>query len=424
MVPRLLEVTFLRRDRLAGFGEADLTPVSLPHPLDILANMPNQPPVFLGDYWRDRPVEDGEAMRMLQTDMRFLKAQMGFEDPKDLAAKLDRLYYAVVPPGSGRTPSEDELEAFQDVSDGKWYTLSLAARRLEVAPEGYVTPRDPFFFCTAIEHVPWIKIDLYRTYDIEWIELRNRKDRDQSRAKHFYLRFSDDWSFNDAVMIAGRTGWSFVSQNPSPSFTAIRGVRARHVQVFGFLLGPHSGEVGIAACGEDGAGLIAGGDAVAAFGQRQHPDLDAPAATVEIGDAVMVEIEVEVVMSALDHGTGGQSVDEGFVRRDAGVAHNEFEVCIGGGVLERIRHELGRVEEGERFADRRAVDERVGGGEAQERDVDAVEAEAVGAMVDEVRDHLDPALIGAGDEGGHVVEDGGFMVAEVDDDGDFLGERR
>ena len=58
-IPRVHELTFLRKDRLSGFDKDQLHPVMLPHPLDIKRNVPNTPPLFLREGWlsSERPSE-------------------------------------------------------------------------------------------------------------------------------------------------------------------------------------------------------------------------------------------------------------------------------------------------------------------------------------------------------------------------------
>ena len=49
-MPRLLELTFLRRDRFSKRSLFNQTPVVLPHSLDII-NVLDEPPLFLGKTW-------------------------------------------------------------------------------------------------------------------------------------------------------------------------------------------------------------------------------------------------------------------------------------------------------------------------------------------------------------------------------------
>ena len=51
-IPRVAELTFLRKDRFAVGSGATLHPPQLPHPLDIPANVPGRPPLVACDFWR------------------------------------------------------------------------------------------------------------------------------------------------------------------------------------------------------------------------------------------------------------------------------------------------------------------------------------------------------------------------------------
>lgn len=50
-VPNVIELTFLRRDRLAVASNAVLIPPMLPHPLDIPFNVAGKSPLFLNEHW-------------------------------------------------------------------------------------------------------------------------------------------------------------------------------------------------------------------------------------------------------------------------------------------------------------------------------------------------------------------------------------
>jgi len=52
-IPRTLEITMVRSDvHEQALASAKALPPELPHPLDIVANVPSSPPIFLGSGWR------------------------------------------------------------------------------------------------------------------------------------------------------------------------------------------------------------------------------------------------------------------------------------------------------------------------------------------------------------------------------------
>jgi hypothetical protein len=62
-IPRILELTFLRKDRITNkYNES--SSVSLPHPLDI-TNVMGKPPLHLGQEWMDSPRQLKSKARMM-----------------------------------------------------------------------------------------------------------------------------------------------------------------------------------------------------------------------------------------------------------------------------------------------------------------------------------------------------------------------
>ncbi len=70
-VPRILEVTMIRMDRNVANPTQDLNPPLLPHPLDILWNVPGRSPKHLEASWLNgrRPLKS--VFRMVQDHLRF-----------------------------------------------------------------------------------------------------------------------------------------------------------------------------------------------------------------------------------------------------------------------------------------------------------------------------------------------------------------
>jgi hypothetical protein len=62
-IPRILELTFLRKDRFTDDGNKS-SPVSLPHPLDI-TNVLGKPPLHLGQEWMKSPRQLKSRARMM-----------------------------------------------------------------------------------------------------------------------------------------------------------------------------------------------------------------------------------------------------------------------------------------------------------------------------------------------------------------------
>lgn len=95
LVPQILEVTFLREDRLAGPDDS-VFPVYIPHPLDIPFNVRNREPLFLDDYWRGRPPNSDELSKMVKEILEYT------------AVKLDSVG------GKATSPLVADVKALQD----------------------------------------------------------------------------------------------------------------------------------------------------------------------------------------------------------------------------------------------------------------------------------------------------------------------
>lgn len=64
-VPRLIEVSLLRKDRFVGLNRENLIAPRLPHPLDLQVNTPDLPPLFLAREWREFGVRDNSDLPII-----------------------------------------------------------------------------------------------------------------------------------------------------------------------------------------------------------------------------------------------------------------------------------------------------------------------------------------------------------------------
>lgn len=71
-IPNVIELTFLRRDRLCAASNASLIPPTLPHPLDIPFNVASKPPLFLNEHWL------GSVNRSMVSEMRMIDDQINY----------------------------------------------------------------------------------------------------------------------------------------------------------------------------------------------------------------------------------------------------------------------------------------------------------------------------------------------------------
>ena len=231
-VPGLLEATFLRRDRFTDDAAGDV-PVSLPHRLDIPANMPGRPPVFLDDSWRGRPPEPEETVRMLSAEVAYLRRRVAVADAARADAERLHRQVALLQEAAGQAPPArpsrgDDAEAVGEVARGRPFVLSSAAgpRR-----RGAVAARAPFFFHTAEETDPRITIDLGAPRALDRIEIVNRTNRDLDRARGLFLRLGLAAEDESGPVVPVHTPPGFFETPPEPSRTPLGGVPARYVTI-------------------------------------------------------------------------------------------------------------------------------------------------------------------------------------------------
>ena len=169
-MPILLEVTLLRRDRLDRPGTQ--VPPQLPHDLDIDANMPHRPPVFLGDAWQDGG--RSAAARARETEITLAWHDREAVAHAGLAETMPRLVRAMAR-AQGRSP-RPPADTGPERARGAPFVLSAAATGQP--GRGTVGPAEPFFFQTApTGYFPMITVDLGRSLRLWRIEVDNRSDR-------------------------------------------------------------------------------------------------------------------------------------------------------------------------------------------------------------------------------------------------------
>lgn len=246
-VPPILEVTFLRRDRL----DPDKTqlPVRLPHPLDIQLNVQTRPPVFLDDWWRGRPPDAGEVALMLAAQTNYLRQNLtslqraadGFETWRSLMTEAFTAMHKQS--RDSRETASPNLSDLEEVASGKPYSLS-SSRRSE--PEsGIIQAKKPFFFHTLHESRPQISIDLGEVRTIEWLRLGNRTDTGQARASGLFARFGLS-EVDDGPILPLATPESFSARNPAPCLIELYGQKARFVTLIGTRSEPlHLSEIAV-----------------------------------------------------------------------------------------------------------------------------------------------------------------------------------
>jgi len=152
-MPHVLEVTFLRRDRLRG----PLIPPALPHPLDIGRCVGRMPPLILGEAWFDGPRPLESRIKMLEEQMEGMLAHDLPQRAQTLATTMTLLQRSLDTLSLRLTPPQDTA-ALAEVAEGRPYTLTSA--RYGMPLQGIVAA----LAGNVIETRPWpnqsIRIDL------------------------------------------------------------------------------------------------------------------------------------------------------------------------------------------------------------------------------------------------------------------------
>lgn len=186
-IPNVLELTYIRKDRVTAPTYAPL----LPHPLDVSQNVPNKPPLFLGEEWLEggRPLES--KLKMMEDRLDGFE-QVAASQPASLSADQGDLILRSLETLTEKTAAlaaqREGQDHERDVAAGRRYALSSSYG--EMSTTGHVQPSDTFFFHTGFGQNQFIQIDLGRVHDISRIRITNRADACFDRAKNLFAILS------------------------------------------------------------------------------------------------------------------------------------------------------------------------------------------------------------------------------------------
>lgn len=221
-IPHVLELTLVRNDHLTPGS----TPVLLPHPLDVSRNVERRPPLFLSESWCDggRPLES--RVKMLEDAQRFRDEVGGNDDASAAALSLTVRSLQTL----ARTAASGPVDArdLTEVARGAQYRLSSAyggGRR-----RGVVRPDGSYFFHTEFGTDQWIEVDLGRVVDVHRVEVVNRRDGYQDRARFLFLELSEgDAAGAEAYVVPVHKQGRLPAGAWRRCATELPGVRARYV---------------------------------------------------------------------------------------------------------------------------------------------------------------------------------------------------
>ncbi len=231
-IPVVMELTFLRRDRILDIH----VPVHVPHPLDII-NVKKNRAAFLGPPWApiNRSLESEVAVQKCHVHNLNLEIHALAEKEAVSRIKMLYLYDAfMAAQKNGREGGNPNKGGIMDLAKGKPFTLS-SRHPLDSNLE-LIESKEPFFFMTRESANPSITIDLEQDAIIEEIVVHNRTDRAFRRCDGLFVDLMDDLDAPKAILTipAFETPGFLRGEEPCLSIP-VGGVRARYVRIYSKL---------------------------------------------------------------------------------------------------------------------------------------------------------------------------------------------
>lgn len=237
--PNVIELSFLRRDRFTARDTTAWDPPMMPHPLDIPWNVPHKPPLFLNEFWNDGPRPLDAIIRELEIKLAFSK-----QAEADLRAEilaLAKVYELFVAANREQAVAHGIGDQRREVAAGRPFVLSSG---YSGRPSyGLVREQAPFFFHSGFGTEQTITIDLGDDHVITGIEIHNRTDCCQSRARHLCYSLHTDRvpSFGSGRPLDLPGG--FFDRGDGIAMTVVPRTTARYVTLFS----PHYTAIHLAA---------------------------------------------------------------------------------------------------------------------------------------------------------------------------------
>jgi hypothetical protein len=195
-IPDVIELTFIRRDRLEQYESASLRNPALPHPLDIL-NARDREPVVLNEHWIDGRTRNIESLfKMKDDEISFLKykiERVAAEAARALESGIELcLRCGDLSAPQGAKMRSDNQDSLVDYAGGAQYTLSSGYGDFSSSGTIPQAVEREYFFHTQIAANQWILIDLGQERDILRIVVGNRTGGAGNRARLLFASFYVD----------------------------------------------------------------------------------------------------------------------------------------------------------------------------------------------------------------------------------------
>lgn len=236
-IPKVHELTFLRRDRWDGVAPSDCHPPLLPHPLDVSQNVAKKPPLFLNEHWLESGQRAPEStIKMLSDQVSYLTQALkqaqsvpASPDNPDVLAALHRLaqHAASTLPALQSKPAATDLV---DLAAGKAFALS--SKHAACPKELIVMETRPFFFHTGEGRNQFITIDLETECRLFELHIANRSNACQERARCLFYCAHNEPTPNLKQGLPVTVDEAFLKQIDHISVTDLRGCQARYLTIF------------------------------------------------------------------------------------------------------------------------------------------------------------------------------------------------
>jgi hypothetical protein len=236
-IPRVHELTFLRKDRWLEANKNGYYKPLLPHPLDISQNNVDNPPLFLNEEWLESGKRAPESIiKMLSDQVDYLnrtlqdaKSREKLQTQSNSNTVLD-LHRLAQHAASTQTPITSRPAALIDLAHNSKFSLSStwAAN----PNEKIVTNNHPYFFHTQLGRNEFITVDLGEEYFLFELHISNRTDICKERARCLFYCAHSTPKPNLLTGLPVKIDEDFFSLNDAVSITQLVQCRARYLTVF------------------------------------------------------------------------------------------------------------------------------------------------------------------------------------------------
>jgi hypothetical protein len=230
-IPIVMELTFIRRDRLVLKSAEECHMPLIPHPLDITNNRKRKPIHLDGAWINYRQLEVESQLKVCQDEIEFLKVQN--------ASCLEVLSGLIAGLAVNCRPNHVPLDEFRrkshgdlvEIANGCKYTASSGLGNHAMHGTITDTGKKSYFFHTEIGMNQWIAIDLGVVHEISILKITNRLDAEGERARLLVATLSESEDDPSGQLFFLGSSPEFINRKAPLIVKFERGTRARYVKI-------------------------------------------------------------------------------------------------------------------------------------------------------------------------------------------------